>query len=177
LTELFQATDHVSARNPWSYLGQCANGNVSLGHCLRVTARAAIEEPLRKLGLTPGVYMQGTATGPVVEKLDLQPGEWVQVRSKEEILTTLMPHGHNRGLWFDREMAAYCGGIFRVEQRITRFIDDMRSDGRMVELNSDAVTLESVVCSGELSTRRWFCPRQITPYWRECWLKRVDPPS
>jgi hypothetical protein len=98
------------------------------------------------------------------------------VRSKEQILATLLPTGTNRGMWFDREMAPFCGRKFRVEQRITRFIDDIKHTGRMVELRTDAVTLEGVVCSGELSTLRWFCPRQITPYWRECWLERTDPP-
>jgi hypothetical protein len=177
LTELNDATEHVGVWDPRVYLGQFTNGNVSLGRCMRVTARAAIEEPLRRLGWTPQIYMPGTATGPVVEALDLQPGEWVQVRSKEEILATLLPNGTNRGMWFDREMAPFCGGTFRVEQRITHFIDDIKHIGRMVELRTDAVTLEGVVCSGELSTLRWFCPRQITPYWRECWLKRVDPPG
>jgi hypothetical protein len=33
------------------------------------------------------------------------------------------------------------------------------------------------VCSGEWSTQRWFCPRAIYPYWRECWLERVQPPD
>jgi hypothetical protein len=176
LTDLYEATQPVSVWNPCAYVGQYTNGNVGLGHCLRVTARAAVEEPLRRLGMTSDV-MRGTATAPVSEKLDLQPGEWVQVRSKEEILATLTPNGTNRGLWFDREMAAYCGGKFRVKQRISRFIDDFRLHGRMVEMKSDAVTLDGANCSGDLSTRRWFCPREATPYWRECWLRRVDAPQ
>jgi hypothetical protein len=73
-------------------------------------------------------------------------------------------------------MAAYCGGKYQVKQRITRFIDDFRLHGRMVEMKSDAITLDGPVCSGDLSTRRWFCPREATPYWRECWLRRVDAP-
>jgi hypothetical protein len=176
LTELHDATERVPLWNPRSYFGQYTNGNVTLAHCARVTARAAIEEPLRRLGLMPRIFVKGTATGPVKEILNLQPGEWVQVRSKQEILTTLTPEGFNRGMWFDREMTPYCGGTFRVKQRVTRFIDDIKDVGRMVELTSDAVTLEGVVCSGELSMYRWLCPRQVTPYWRECWLRRVDPP-
>jgi hypothetical protein len=176
VTELFDATIPVSLWNPCVYIGQYTNGNVSLARCARVTARAAIEEPLRKLGLTPPVYTPGTATGPVDDKLDLQPGEWVQVRSKEEILATLTPSGNNRGLWFDREMLQFCGGKFRVEQRISRIIDDMNHVGRLIELRIGAVTLEGVVCSGDYSEYRWLCSREIMPYWRECWLKRVDPP-
>jgi hypothetical protein len=45
----------------------------------------------------------------------------------------------------------------------------------MVELKNEAVTLDGVVCSGDLSLRRWFCPRAIYPFWRECWLERVEP--
>ena len=176
MTQLFEATQPVGLWNPMSYIGQYTNGNVNLVDCVRITARAAIEEPLDKLGFGRKVFMQGTATKPIADTLDLQPGEWVQVRTKEEILATLTPAGRNRGMFFDREMTPYCGGTFRVEQRITRIIDDVKDIGRMIELGTDAVTLEGVVCSGELSRLRWFCPRHITPYWRECWLKRVDPP-
>jgi hypothetical protein len=174
-TDLFGASEHLPLWDPRPYIGQYTHGNVSLGHCLRVTARAAVEESLRKLHLMPDVFVRGTATAPVVhEPLNLQPGEWVQVRSREEIAATLTPDGFNRRLWFDREMAAFCGGRYRVRERIVRFIDDCQHNGRMIEMKSDAVTLEGVVCSGELSQQRWFCPRQIYPYWRECWLRRVD---
>jgi hypothetical protein len=176
-TELYEATERLNTFDPRPYVNAYTNGNVSLGKCLRVTARAAIEEPLRALKLKPQFKIEGTATGPVSDRLDLQSGEWVQVRSKEEIAKTLMPDGYNRGLWFDREMTPYCGGTYQVRQRITRFIDEFRTRGKMIKLaKSDAVTLEGVVCSGNLSTRRWFCPREITLYWRECWLRRVDGP-
>lgn len=177
LTEMMAASQPVSVWNPKSYIGQYTNGNVSLKHCVRVTARAAIEEPLRRLGVTPAVHLPGTATGPVDVDLNLQPGEWVQVLSKEEIAATLMPSGRNRGMWFDREMLPFCGGKYRVEQRIVKIIDDIRNIGQMVEFKTSVVTLEGVACSGDLSTLRWFCPRAITPYWREAWLKRVAAPA
>ncbi|MBV9354162.1 MAG: hypothetical protein JO023_01415 [Chloroflexi bacterium] len=118
--------------------------------------------------------MRGTNVRAVREPpLNLQPGDLVQVKSKEEIEATLTPDGRNRGLFFDREMLPFCGGMFRVKQRVTRFIDD-RSGGKMIELKSDCVTLEGAVCSGELSAVRWFCPREIQSFWREVWLRRVD---
>jgi hypothetical protein len=70
-------------------------------------------------------------------------------------------------------MMPYCGGTYRVRQRVSHFIDD--KDGRMIQLKNDCVTLEGVICSGDLSLRRWFCPRAIFPYWRESWLRRVKP--
>ncbi len=45
----------------------------------------------------------------------------------------------------------------------------------MIELKTDCVTLEEVVCSGELSPVRWFCPREIQSFWREAWLRRAEP--
>jgi hypothetical protein len=103
----------------------------------------------------------------------LQPGDLVQVKSRDEIAATLNEHGFNRGLSFDTEMLPYCGGTFRVRQRVQHFIDDRTR--QMVQLKTDCVTLEGVVCSGERSVTRWFCPRNIYPYWREAWLRRVNP--
>ena len=154
-----------------------ASGNVGLLRFIKVMARAAVEEPMRKLGITPRVFVAGLGPGQARdEPLNLQPGDLVQVKSKEEIVDTLGPDGRNRGLFFDREMLPYCGGTYRVKRRITRFIDD-RSGGKMIQLKSDCVTLEGVICSGELSPVRWFCPREIHSFWREVWLRRVEEPA
>ena len=77
-----------------------------------------------------------------------------------------------RGLWFDWEMVPYCGGRYRVKDRVERIIDE--HTGQMIEIASDCLILDGVVCSGECSTGRWFCPREIYPYWREAWLRRVE---
>jgi hypothetical protein len=176
-TALPEATEPLRLWDVRSYVREYVHGNVGLGRFLRVVARAMVEEPMRKLGLVSEVHLPGTAAEPVEEPgLDLQPGELVHVKTKDEIAATLGPEGRHRGLWFDREMMAFCGGAFRVRQRIHRFIDDR--DGRMIELKKNGcVTLEGVVCSGDLSRRRWFCAREIYSYWRECWLRRADPPA
>jgi hypothetical protein len=173
-TELHPASRRLRITDIRGYLRVYTSGNVSLARFVRVMARAAIEEPMRKLRLTPWVHVPGTTARSTREPpLNLQPGDLVQVKSREEIAATLTPEGRNRGLWFDREMLPYCGGTYRVKQRVTRFIDD-RSGGKMIELKSDCVTLEGVVCSGELSPVRWFCPREIQSFWREVWLRRVE---
>jgi hypothetical protein len=173
-TELHPASRRLQITDIRGYLRVYTSGNVGLGRFLRVMARAAIEEPLRKFRITPGVFVPGTNTKSTREPpLNLQPGDLVQVKSREEIAATLTPDGKNRGLWFDREMLPYCGGTYRVKQRVTRFIDD-RSRGKMIELKTDCVTLEGVVCSGVLSPVRWFCPREIQSFWREAWLRRVE---
>jgi hypothetical protein len=175
-TQAQAASTPLSAKDIGSYLREYRVGNVALPRFLRVLARAAVMEPARKLRLLPNAPLRGegpkSTRAPVV---GLKPGEWVRVKSPEAIQATLNDKGKNRGLWFDREMLPFCGQEFQVRQRVERLIDE--TDGRMIEITSDCVTLDGAVCSGERSTCRWFCQRAIFPYWREAWLERVPSPT
>jgi hypothetical protein len=104
--------------------------------------------------------------------LDLQPGELVRVKSLEQILQTVSINGKNRGLWWDAEMVPYCGGTYRVLKRVTRIIDE--KTGRMQEMKTPCIILDSVMCQSRYSGCRMFCPRAIYSYWREIWLERVS---
>ena len=106
------------------------------------------------------------------ERLDLQPGDYVRIKSKDEIVATLDKNNKNRGLLFDGEMAAYCGRTARVQSRVNRLIEE--STGEMVEIKSDCIVLEGVVCAAD--TYR-FCTRAIYSYWREIWLERIETPE
>jgi hypothetical protein len=99
----------------------------------------------------------------------LQPGEWVAVKTKEEILATLDARGRNRGLTFEAEMLPYCGKCFRVLRRVERIIEE--ASGRMIQLSNSAIILEDVICA---SRYRRYCARASYMYWREIWLRRVD---
>jgi len=101
--------------------------------------------------------------------LDLQPGELVRVKSKEEILATLDHKATNRGLSFDAEMLKYCGTQARVLRRVQRIIDE--PTGKMLRFTSDCIILEGVICAADFHQ---YCPRSIYPYWREIWLERVE---
>ncbi|GAA2867173.1 hypothetical protein GCM10010517_26710 [Streptosporangium fragile] len=114
----------------------------------------------RVVGTTP------TAT------LDLRPGEWVRIKSKEEIVKTLNQDLLNRGLGFEEEMARHCGRTARVLTRVERCIDER--SGRMLRMRTPSVTLEGIVCAGAYSAG---CPRQFVPFWREIWLERVEEPA
>ena len=102
--------------------------------------------------------------------LGLQPGEIVEIKSKEEIFATLDDEDKTQGLRFDSEMLKYCGRRARVLRRIERIIDE--KSGRMLRIRRDCVILDGVICTGDYHRS---CPRAIYPYWREVWLKRVDP--
>jgi len=107
--------------------------------------------------------------------LDLQPGELVRIKPFKEILTTLDTHNRNRGLYFDAEEVPYCGGTYRVLKRVTRIIDERA--GKMRQMKTPCVILDSVVCQARYSECRLFCPRSIYSYWREIWLERVESDS
>jgi hypothetical protein len=121
----------------------------------------------RRGGVVPVGQPEPTAS------LDLQPGEWVRVKSYAEILATIGRNNKNRGLFFDAEMVPYCGRTFRVRARVMRFIGERT--GMMVTLKTSAVILENVWCRSHYSDRRMLCPRSIYSWWREIWLERVSP--
>jgi hypothetical protein len=103
--------------------------------------------------------------------LNLQPGELVRVKSHEEILRTLTVNRHNRGMKWDAELVPYCGGTYRVLRRVSRIVDE--KTGRMIEMKTPCIVLDSVVCEARYSRCRMFCPRAIYTYWREIWLERA----
>lgn len=178
ITELHFASTQLRSFDPRPLFREYATGNVSLGRFLRVGARAVIEEPLRKLHLLNEMPLKGKSSATPKDRsapLGLQPGDLVEIRSPKEIEATLNDKGKNQGLWFDREMLPYCGGRYRIRSRVRRLIDER--EGRLIELKTVCFTLEGVICSGDLSARRWLCPREIHSYWRESWLKRVEAPS
>jgi hypothetical protein len=101
--------------------------------------------------------------------LDLQAGEWVEVRSKEEIGLTLYK-AHNRGMWFGKETSRFCNQRYRVLRRVERIIHER--SGEMILLSTPGVVLEDVCGSGEFLR---LCPQNEYVFWREIWLKRVAP--
>jgi hypothetical protein len=119
----------------------------------------------RHRGTVPAGQATPTAT------LKLQPGEFVRVKSYQEILATLDTKNKNRGMSFDGEMMPYCGGMFRVRGQVEKFIEE--KTGFIKRLKTPAVILEGAYCRARYSDHRMFCPRSIFPWWREVWLERV----
>jgi len=118
----------------------------------------------------PGRIPHGAPTPDA--RLDLKPGDWVDVKSHDAILETITTTRRNRGLSFDPEMVRFCGGRFRVAGRVTRIINER--SGEPMQFTNPCIVLENVACRAEYSHQRLLCPRRITPYWREIWLIRAE---
>jgi hypothetical protein len=177
VTEIRKATTEIRRRdrlNPFFYLRDLTSGNVSLRDFVRFGLLAVFNSLSgRWLGRRYPRLCGLAADKTPSATLNLQPGELVQVRSKDEIMQTLNAQQRNRGLYFDVEMTPYCeNGNFKVLKRVERIIDE--KTGRMVTIPNPCLILDGVTCSGHRSSDRMFCPRSIYPYWREIWLERAD---
>jgi hypothetical protein len=178
-TELFKATTDVRRRERWDprfYVKDLTSGNVTLRDFFCYGTIALINSFTQRWFRRRYPHLSGLAgkQTPTAE-LNLRPGELIRVRRKDEIIETLNGDLRNRGLSFDVEMVPHCGSVRRVLRRVQQLVDE--KSGRMVRLPNPCLILEDVVCSGNLSLRRMFCPRAIHPYWREIWLNRTEPPA
>jgi hypothetical protein len=182
-TEAPAASAPLSWVAPGQYIREVTAGNVSASHLVSVLARAAAT---RSYQVTRMLASRVLRAAHVVDARpqpkpirstppcrDISVGDTVRVRELSDIRGTLDAHGKHRGLLFDaNEEGQFCGGTFIVQDRVERFIDD--ATGHMIELSSDCLILKGVVCSGERSSARRFCPRAIYSFWREDWLERIE---
>jgi hypothetical protein len=178
------ASKHISAWDVRQYVRDVTSGNARALPMLRSLLIMAYNkyQKVSKRVLPKALLINGGesfrfVSGPLEGKtpkeiLNLQPGELVEIKSKEEILATLDKTGHNRGLRFDVEELKYCGTRARVLRRVNRIVDE--NTGKMLRLPNDCVILEGVVCPGDYHQ---YCPRSIYPFWREIWLRRVEEPA
>ena len=114
------------------------------------------------------LYPSGSKTVTERDPLNLQRGEWVQVRPFDEILATLDERNRYKGLFFMPEMKKYCGEIFKVF-KIVKIIK-LETTGEVRKLVSPTVFLEGVYCNGDTQDG---CDRACFHFWREAWLNRV----
>jgi hypothetical protein len=101
----------------------------------------------------------------------LHAEDWIEVRSKEEILRSLDERGCLDGMPFMPEMFQYCGKRFRVYKRAHKTCDTIAlnwdSPGRSV---SNGIHLD-LRCDGKAYGG---CQAACLIFWKEQWLKPVD---
>jgi len=99
--------------------------------------------------------------------LNLRAGEWVEIRSPQEILSTLDETQALEGLPFMPEMLQYCGRTFRVYKTAHKTCDTVKDYN--IRRMANAVHLEGLRCDGEEHAG---CQAGCLLYWKEAWLKR-----
>jgi hypothetical protein len=194
-TAIYEATDFLPWWDVRQYVRDVASRNHTAWHMLKLLTRAGYRK-LVGLGVGYGVLVRafnafqrliGGDPYPAIhgkiadgsptptEILDLQPGEWVRVKPREEIAATITRSGVNRGMRYDVEMLKYSDRKYRVQMRVDRLINE--KTGKMVTMKAPAIQLENVYCRAECTPMRLGCPRASNTYWREIWLRRCDPPA
>ena len=98
----------------------------------------------------------------------LRAGDWVEVRSKAEILKSLDKSGRLHELPFMPQMFQYCGQRFKVFKRAHKTCDPANStDGRLLV---DGVHLD-LRCDGKAYGG---CQAACLLFWKETWLKPLS---
>ena len=99
----------------------------------------------------------------------LRVGDWVEVRSAEEILATLDEKQCVDGLPFMPEMLQYCGRRFRVYRSAHKTADTIETFA--IRRMAHTVHLEELRCDG---ASHGGCQAGCLLFWKECWLRRVS---
>jgi len=180
-TELMRAAPScLPIRDLRQYVTDVRTGNVGVLASLRAflvvlfnrmqgVSKRVLPRKLWVRGGLPWGFVEGRALGRTpTEHLDLQPGELVRIKSKEQIELTLNESRLNRGMGFEEEMARYCGRTARVKARVTKCLDERT--GELLTMKNPCIVLEDIVCAGVYNAS---CPREFVPFWREIWLERV----
>jgi len=104
--------------------------------------------------------------------LGLKADEWVEVRSKAEILSTLDKNGRLDELPFMPQMLEYCGRklqVYKHAHKLCCFANRPAGSGM-----SNAVNLKGVHCDGQAYGG---CEMRCMILWKEAWLKREGQPE
>lgn len=100
--------------------------------------------------------------------LNLKAGEWVEVKSREEILATLDEQGRLDAMPFMPEMLKYCGERLRVHKSAHKTCDTISFQGARKLTRS--VHLEGARCDG---ASHGGCQASCMLFWKDAWLRRV----
>ncbi|QUQ68426.1 hypothetical protein [Kutzneria sp. CA-103260] len=112
---------------------------------------------------------QSVTTAPT---LGLRVGDLVEVRSIEEILATLDDRGELENLPFMPEMVRFCGQRMTVHKVAHKLCDTISRSG--IRKMENSVHLAGARCDG---SAHGGCQTACSMYWKEAWLKRVEPGS
>ena len=97
--------------------------------------------------------------------MSVKAGDWVEVRSKEEILSALDSEAKLKGLPFMPEMLQFCGQKFRVYKRVHKTCDTANNTAGRRLPNGVHLDLR---CDG---SAHGGCQAACLLFWKEAWLR------
>lgn len=107
----------------------------------------------------------------------LKVGDIVEIRSMQEILSSLDENGTIDELPFMPEMLKFCGKQYTIYQKVVQSVIDTAglseyTEAHVRSFNGISVfILRNIRCSGE---NHGGCQRGCTIFWKEAWLKKID---
>jgi hypothetical protein len=175
-TELSAATEHFPWKHKpwmiWVALREIWVGNRSVLEVVRLLAHG-VRMVLRRSRIGNEVLLlHGPNKRTPTESLGLQSGDWVRVKTRQEIVETLDENSKNRGLVMAKAMLQNCGRRFQVLDNFDRMISERTGEMREVK---NTVSLRGLEC--HCYYQLGGCPRGDLQYWREIWLENTIDPS
>ncbi len=153
----------------WKLIGAAARSPISAKDRLLCTAVAAVTPQWRRFRAYLGrrkreFFRRFSSVQPAY-----RAGDWVTVKSKEEILATLDSNGCLERMPFMPEMFAYCGQRLRVYKRAHKTCDTV--DEFKARKLTNAVHLEGIRCNGRAHGG---CQAACMIFWKTAWLRTLD---
>lgn len=175
VTEVINASSELSRWDIRQYYRDLRFGNISFKDFAKWASLEILNCTSQKIrhkriypDLTNPFAQQGKTPS---ETVNLKVGDYVKIKSLEEIFMTLDVKEKNRGLLFTKELVPYCGKITKVIKIVKNIVNE--ENGEMICFPNRCIVLENVICTGEISDKRLFCPKSCYPYWREIWLRKL----
>jgi hypothetical protein len=166
---------------PWNYRVKPWIKKIYRIYSKRFVSNKPIKKEFSSSMTTPHNDLSGTQQQQLIDQLPLaerddhsQPeklnaGDWVRIRSREEIQSMLDPFKEMKGCAFLEDMYKYCDSKQRVYKSMERFLDER--DYKVKKVHG-VILLENVICSGTPAFGR--CDRSCFLFWREEWLEKIE---
>ena len=138
----------------------------SLGAIIGVLLARVSDRTIRKNEQADG--LQTRTLEPKDVDMTLCTGDWVEVRSKEEILATLDKNGRLEGLPLMPQMLEQCGTRFQVHKRAHKTCDTV--SGHYANRRVPNSIHLGHRCDGKAHGG---CQAECLIFWKEAWLKPV----
>ena len=165
---LINATCPLSRFSLKPYIWDIKDNSSRLPRSLFLLSVSLARKILRIFRIRTPSKLGGTQEKTPSADFDLKPGDIVEVRSLDEIRSTLDKSGKNRGLGFTREMKRFCGSQLAVLKPVDQIIVEGTGEIRQI---SHTVILKEGNCDG--SAHSW-CPRNCYLLWRKAWLRKIS---